>query len=282
MGYASFSKGVNVGTNTFNTAFLALSSLGIQNAVDLGLSVVQKPEKLTNYELGLKGVFLDGRATLQAGAYFATWTDQLNNRSRTFNDLPVSQGGIGTVQQVSGFANTGETDLRGLELEGTAKFGNLDLNFSAAMNESDIQSFANPLVSQLSGIIGDGFEGNQLPLASKYSMNLGAQYGTAISAWEDASWFARADVSWKDKQYLNAANLTWIKARTVVNLRAGVTRGALSVDAFVTNLFDDDNYVAGFQGSVLTPTFSLTASENYAILGLPDLRVYGARVGYKF
>jgi iron complex outermembrane receptor protein len=282
MGYASFSKGVNVGTNTFNTAFLALSSLGIQNAVDLGLSVVQQPEKLTNYELGLKGVFLDGRATLQAGAYFATWTDQLNNRSRTFNDLPVSQGGIGTVQQVSGFANTGETDLRGLELEGTAKFGNLDLNFSAAMNESDIQSFSNPLVSQLSGVIGDGFEGNQLPLASKYSMNLGAQYGTAISAWDDASWFARADVSWKDKQYLNAANLTWIKARTVVNLRAGVTRGALSVDAYVTNLFDDDNYVAGFQGSVLTPTFSLTGVENYAILGLPDLRVYGARVGYKF
>ena len=130
--------------------------------------------------------------------------------------------------------------------------------------------------------IGDGFKGKQLPLASKYSFNLGAQYGTAISAWDDGSWFARADFSWKDKQYLNAANLTWIKARSVVNLRAGVSRGALTVDAFVNNVFDDDNYVAGFQGSVLTPTFSLSGSENYAILGLPDLRTYGARVSYKF
>ncbi len=283
MGYASYSKGVNVGSNTFNTAFLALSSLGIQNAVDLGLSVVQKPEKITNYEIGLKGRFLDGRATLQAGAYYAVWTDQLNNRSRVFNDLPVSQGGIGTVQQVSGFANTGETKLQGLELEATARLiDHLELNFSAAMNQSKIQSFTNPLVSQLSGVIGNGFRGNQLPLSSKYSANLGAQYGTTISAWEDASWFARADFSWKDKQYLNAANLTWIKARTVVNFRAGVTRGALSVDAFVNNAFDDDNYVAGFQGSVLTPSFSLTGAESYAILGLPELRTYGARVTYKF
>ncbi len=283
MGYASYSKGVNVGTNTFNTSFLALSSLGIQNARELGLSVVQKPEKLKNYEIGLKGTFLDGRATLQAGAYYAIWTDQLNNRSRTFNDLPVSQGGVGTVQQVSGFANTGETKLQGLEFEGTARLiDNLDLNFSAAMNQSKIQSFSNPLVSQLSGIIGDGFKGKQLPLASKYSANLGAQYGTAISAWDEGAWFARADFSWKDKQYLNAANLTWIKARAVVNLRAGVSRGALAVDVFVNNAFDDDNYVAGFQGSVLTPTFSLTGAENYAILGLPELRTYGARVSYKF
>ena len=65
-------------------------------------------------------------------------------------------------------------------------------------------------------------------------------------------------------------------------LRAGITRGPLTVDAFVLNAFDDDNYVAGFQGSVLTPTFSLSGSENYAILGLPDLRTYGARVSYKF
>ncbi len=282
MGYASYSKGVNVGVNTFNTAFLSLSSLGIQNAVDLGLSVKQKPEKLTNYEIGFKGTFLDRRVQLQAAAYYAIWTDQLNNRSRVFQDLPPPQG-VGTVQQVSGFANTGETQLQGLELEINARLiDNLDLSFAAAMNDSDIKSFSNPLVSQLSGVIDAGFSGNQLPLTSKYSANVGVQYGKSTTAWEDGSWFARADFSWKDKQYLNAANITWTKARSVVNLRAGATRGALSFDVYVLNALDDENYVAGFQGSVLTPSFSLTGAESYAIVGLPELRSYGARVAYKF
>ena len=287
MGYASYSKGVNVGANTFNTAFLSLPAfaLGIaQN--ELGLSVVQKPERLTNYEIGFKGRLADGKVQFQTALYYAIWKDQLNNRSRTEADRPVAQGGNGTNTplQITGFANTGETKLTGIEVEVTAKpTEHLELGIAAAMNESDIQSFSNPLVSQLSGIIGDGFRGKQLPLASKYSANLSAQYGTAISAWDDASWFVRGDLSWKDKQFLNPANITWIKARTVVNLRAGVTRGPLTFDAFVMNAFNDKNYVSGFQGGIIAPAATPVApAETYVIVGLPELRTYGARLAYKF
>lgn len=273
--------------NTFNTAFLSLPAfaLGIaQN--ELGLSVVQKPEKLANYEIGLKGSLADGKIQFQSAIYYAIWTDQLNNRSRTEPDRPVAQGGNGTNTplQITGFANTGETKLRGIEFEISARpTEHLELGIAGAMNESKIQSFSNPLISQLSGVIGDGFKGKQLPLASKYSANLSAQYGTPISAWNDASWFARGDLSWKDKQFLNPANITWIKARTVVNLRAGITRGPLTVDAFVLNAFDDDNYVAGFQGGIIAPAVTPSgAAESYVIVGLPELRTYGARLAYKF
>ncbi len=207
MGYASFSKGVNVGANTFNTAFLSLPPFALAIAQnDLGLSVVQKPEKLTNYEIGFKGTLADGKVRFQSALYYAIWEDQLNNRSRTVRDQPVGtgpgQGGNGTTAllQITGFANTGETKLTGIELEVVAKpTDNLELGFAAAMNESEIQTFSNPLVSQLSGVIGEGFRGNQLPLASKYSANLSAQYGMPISAWDDGSWFVRGDLSWKDK-----------------------------------------------------------------------------------
>jgi iron complex outermembrane receptor protein len=286
MGYASYSKGVNVGVNTFNTAFLSLPPFAIQEAINLGLSVVQKPEKLTNYEIGFKGRLADGRIQFQSALYYAIWKDQLNNRSRTEPDRPIAQGGFGTntALQITGFANTGETKLKGIELEVTAKLiDNLELGIAGAMNDSEIQSFSNPLVSQLSGIIGDGFSGKQLPLASKYSANLSAQYGTPISAWDDGSWFVRGDLSWKDKQFLNPANITWIEARTVVNFRAGITRGPLSVDAFVLNAFDDDNYVSGFQGGIIAPAVTPSGTaETYVIVGLPELRTYGLRLAYKF
>ncbi len=287
MGYASYSKGVNVGVNTFNTAFLSLPPFALAIAQnELGLSVVQKPEKLTNYEIGFKGRLFDGKVQFQSALYYAIWEDQLNNRSRTEPDRPVEQGGNGATAslQITGFANTGETKLMGVELELTARpTDNLELGLAAAMNDSDIQSFTNPLVSQLSGVIGDGFRGNQLPLASKYSANLSAQYGMPISAWDDGSWFVRGDLSWKDKQFLNPANITWIKARTVVNFRAGITRGPLSVDAFVLNAFDDDNYVSGFQGGIIAPAATPSGTaESIVIVGLPELRTYGLRLAYKF
>ena len=282
MGYVSYSKGVNVGTNSINTSFLSLSALGISNAIDLGLRVSLEPEKLTNYEIGLKGKFLDDRLQLQAAAYHAIWTNQLNNRSRTFLDPAIGN----TAQQVSGLANTGESALNGLEVEVLAKpTAHLDVNFAAALTDSSIRTFSTPTISQFSGIIDEGFRGKQLPLSSKLSLNLGAQYGRAIDAWQDGTWFVRADASWKDKQYLDASNITWISARTVVNLRAGVTRGPMAFDVFVNNAFDDQNYVSGFTGAVLLPNFAPVARNNansYVIVGLPELRTYGARISYKF
>jgi iron complex outermembrane receptor protein len=282
MGYVSYSKGVNVGTNSINTAFLSLSPLGISKALELGLTVTLDPEEMTNYEVGFKGKFLDNRLQLQAAAYHAIWTNQLNNRSQTFLDPAIGN----TAQQVSGLANTGESALNGVEVEVTARpSSHVDLNFAAALTDSSIRSYSTPSLSQFSGVIGAGFKGKQLPLSSKLSMNLGAQYSADVSAWEDGSWFVRADMSWKDKMFLDASNVNWIKARTVVNLRAGIKKGPLGVDVFVNNAFDDKNYVSAFTGTVLLPNFAPVAAngaQSYAITGMPELRTYGARVTYKF
>ncbi|MFO1426445.1 MAG: TonB-dependent receptor [Steroidobacteraceae bacterium] len=285
MAYASFSKGVNVGTNTFNTSFLSGSSLAVATAADMGITVVQKPEKLTNYDLGLKGKFLDGRLVAQIAAYYAVWTDQLNLRSRFILDLPVSQGGTGATQTVTGYANTGEAALTGLEVELTARpTENLDVSLAAAMNDSSIRSYNYPELSKMTGIIDEGFRGKKLPLSSRFSANLGVQYGTALSFVQDGRWFARADLSWKDKMYGDASNITWISARTVVNFRAGVSRGPLSVDAFVNNAFNDDNYTSIASNAILTPNFALSTLPlgGYLNVGLPELRTYGARISYKF
>jgi iron complex outermembrane recepter protein len=275
MGYASYSKGVNIGAGTFNTGFLSLNQDGINAAVALGLKVVQEPEKITNYELGLKGKLLDDRLTLQSSAYFAEWTDQLNAASTTFL--------VGTTPtQVSGFLNTGDVELMGLEVELTAKpTERLDLNLAASLNDSRINDFRNNQTSQITGVIGAGFKGNQLPSSSKLSVNAGAQYTAPIAALEDGQWFARADLSWKDKIYLDASNTLWLKSRSVVNLRAGVSRGDLGFEVYVLNALNNKKPVSIASGGFILPSFALSAPSGL-LLGLPELRTLGGKLSYRF
>jgi iron complex outermembrane recepter protein len=287
MAYVSYAEGINVGTNTFNTAFLGGSTLAVATAQQLGISVVQQPEKLTNYELGYKASLLDGRVTLQSAAYWGKWSDQLNNRGTFIQDLPVAQGGTGLIAQVSGFVNSGTAKVRGLEVEIAARpTANLDVSLAAAMNDTEIESYVSPSVTQLTGVSGDGFRGKQLPSASKLSANLGVKYGAAISAWEEGRWFVRGDLSWKDKLYLDASNITWIKARSVVNLRGGVSKGPLAFEVYALNAFDDDNYVSIASNAVLDPFFTVSTATNSALayvnVGLPELRTIGARISYEF
>jgi iron complex outermembrane recepter protein len=294
--YASYSKGVNVGTNTFNTNFLGATQTGLNVAASLGLSVKQLPEKLTNYELGYKASFLDGRMSLQSAYYWGTWTDQLNNRG-TFYTEPTTNA----IAQVSGFVNSGEAKFNGLEVELLAKpTDHVTVNFAGAMNDTEVVSYSSPSVSMITGVIGDGFKGKQLPSSSKYSFNFGAKYEGNIAAWEDGSWFVRGDLSWKDKLFLDAANITWIKARSTVNLRAGIDKGPLSFEVFALNALNDKNYVSIATNSLLGPSYSAAqvasglvpalnsvgvANNNasaYINVGLPELRMVGAQIKYKF
>ncbi len=178
---------------------------------------------------------------------------------------------------------------QGIELDVLARLGSFDLGVSAAMNDSDIRAFSDPSISQATGLFGDDFKGNQLPLSSKYSANLSLQYNGVAPKWEDGTWFARADVNYKDKQYVDAGNLTWIKGRTQVNLRAGLRTGAFGVDAYVLNAFNDKNYVSIAQNTLLVPgpapvglTTIAGGSFAYVNVALPELRTYGLKVTYKF
>lgn len=290
MTYASYSKGINVGTNTFNTGFLTQSELAQRTAADLGLKVVQLPEQITNYEIGLKGRFLDDRLQVTSALYYALWKDQLNSRSvviqDTFNAV-TNPSGINTAQLVSGALNTGDVKLQGIEVDLLYRpIDHVDLNFAAAYTDSSIKTFVDPTTSVISGFLGDDYKGNQLPFSSKISANAGAQYNGKIASWEDGSWFARADVSYKDKMYLDQSNLAWTKARTVVNFRGGITRGPMGFEVFVLNAFDDDNYTGALGRTTLVPNApgdgTLTAANTQILASLPELRVVGARFTYKF
>lgn len=277
MVYASFSQAANVSIGSFNTAFLSGTANEIAAAQGIGLQVVTEPEKLDNYEVGMKGKLFNGRVQFSAAAYMADWKNQYNNRTNIFVDPATKVAAI-----VSGVANSGGTRLKGIELDVNAEpVDGLILNISGSINDSDIKSFADPSISKLTGIIGDGFKGNQLPLTSKYSANFGAQYNGNLT--DNINWFVRGDLSYKSRQFVDAGNLTWIKGRTQVNARIGFSREGFTLEAFATNLFNDKNYTAVAQNNILDPSFALAGSAfGYLNVALPELRTFGVKAGYRF
>jgi iron complex outermembrane receptor protein len=284
MVYASYSKGVNVGLSSFNTAFLNGSPTIVAAGDALGLKVVTEPEELDNYEVGLKGKFLDGKLRTSLAVYKAKWKNQLNRRSVFVIDEPPPLG-LGNTQIVSGVVNSGNVDANGIELDlAYAPIPDFIVSLGFALNDTKINSFSDPNVTLLTGVFGDGFKGNQLPLSSKISGTLGLQYGGDLNFEGGGSWFVRSDTFYKDKQFVDAANLTWIKARSQTNLRAGITKGPVTFEVFVNNAFNDKNYISIAENTLLAPPFGAGPTNGFAYLNmaLPELRVFGGKIKYKF
>ncbi|MEO9599406.1 TonB-dependent receptor [Parasphingorhabdus sp.] len=278
--YASWAKAANVALSSFNTSFLSGSAGEVAAAASIGLEVVTEPEKLTNYEAGLKGSFLDGAVLASFAVYKADWNGQYNNRSTVFNDTSVNPP---VPSIISGLANSGDVNLWGTELDLLINpVEGVTITAAGAINDSSIQSFADPSISRLTGSIDDDFIGNQLQLASKYSGTLGVEFYGDIENWDDAGWFIRTNLNYKSKQFVDAANLTWIKSRSVVNGRIGFTKGDLSLELFANNLLNNTRYTSIAQNVILTPDFSLTGANSYLNVGLPDKRTIGIKAGLKF
>lgn len=279
MVYASFAQATNVSIGSFNTNFLSGTAGEFAAAQAIGLGVIVEPEKLDNYELGFKGRFLDGRLLVTAAAYMADWKGQHNNRSVVFVDTTIPNA---LPSIVSGVAATGNTRLKGFELDLTAEpLDGFTINASGSINDSSVRSFADPAITRRTGITGDGFRGNQLPLTSKYSANIGAQYTGSLG--DENSWFIRGDLNYKSRQFVDPANLTWISGRTQVNARIGFTIDKFSIEGFATNLFNNRQYTAIAQNNLLEPSFFLAAQPfGYLNVALPELRTLGIRGSYRF
>lgn len=273
MVYASAAKGVNPGS--FNAGVLGFGTALQQAAVDAGLKITVDPEKVTNFEIGLKGKALDNRLRFSIASFYSQWRNQINSIL-----LTVMQAN-GTTAFVSGSANSGSVDLYGLEAEATfAASSFVSFNAAAALNESSIKSFVGPTVSKLTGVY--DFSGNEQPNTSKYSANAGVQIGSAIRGTPNASWFARTDWSFKSGFWSNQANIVKTQDSHTFNARTGVTIDNLSLELFVTNIFNNSAYTSIADNWVFTPTFDKLAVNSALLVGLRERRTAGVQAKIKF
>lgn len=274
MVYASWSKGVNPAQ--FNTSILAQSASvqAVAQAAGGQLSIL--PEKITNYEFGIKGK-IGNNIRYSAASYYAQWRNQINAITIVAPDPSTPTG----FTFISASANSGTVDLYGIEADVSwTPTDFLTVDAAGAINETEIKKFASTTVSQLTGIF--DFAGKEMKNTSKYSANIGVTLGTDIDGWDNGRWFLRGDLSYKSGQWSNEANIAKSKGRNVVNLRAGVTRGQFTIEAFMTNVFNNLNPVSIADNFTLTPDFAYAARNSALVLSLPEKRTAGVQAKVKF
>jgi iron complex outermembrane receptor protein len=261
--YASAAKGVKSGG--FNPGSVQISTYD--------------QEENWSYELGSKLTFWDGKARVNAAAYFIDWEDQQITATDPDNSrLPIT-------------TNVAKSEIKGFELEAflnpsdwlqfNAGFTILEAEYKEGettsiqfLTDCDVLPIPCDLDTTLGLVTSGNVAGQKIVGTPEASYNLGAQVNLPVGSggWE---FLGRADYSWQDKVYIDQANAGYIPERRTLNLRLGINNSHWSLQSFCNNLTDDD-----------TPIFALPPRD---ILGVPhyfvvnrDGRMCGLDATYRY
>jgi len=271
--YASYSKGVNPGT--FNTGLLTSTRQAVDIALANNIGVIVDPEKLDNYEIGLKGLLFGKRLRYEVSTYFENWTRQINQQAFTYLD------DAGIPQQLLASTNTGHVHIKGLEASlGYTLAKGLTLDLAGALTDSKIKDAVNANTTALTGIT--DFSGNQMPLTSRWSGTASAQYLTRLGRASELEGLARFDMTYKSGAYTNVANLVKGPDVTNVNVTLGVQTDTFSLQAYVTNLFNSKAFYSVGDSVLIDPSFAHFSPNSALIAQLRELRTIGVRGSITF
>jgi iron complex outermembrane recepter protein len=235
--YAGFSRGFRSGG--FNQT--GVGAVAASNGI-VGVSDVFQAETANTFEAGFKTRLLDRKLTLNAAAY----TTQSKN-SYFFVFLAANS--------TQNLGNVPETRIQGFELEARATpTPDFELNAAVGFTWSDIKKF--PVAASI---------GNEAPLISRYTLNLGAQYTPELGGGLKGQF--RVDYRRIGKTWWDVPNSTVRNPVDLVDARVGVNGDAWSLTAFAQNLFNK-KYNAEF------------SPGGFVFKAKP--RVYGVEASYKF
>jgi iron complex outermembrane receptor protein len=205
--YGGWSRGFRSGG--FNQT--GVGAVADENGI-AGVNDLFNAEVADTWEAGVKGEFLDRRVSAGLSAYRTKSTN-----GYFFVFLPAnSTQNLGNLDAI----------YKGAELEINAHVTDR-LNFygNVGYTDSEITAMEDPSV-----------KGNQAPLVSKTTLNLGAQYRQPIHAGLDAT--IRADFQRIGRTWWEPYNLTSRDPVSLVDLRLGLDAENWSVTAWSKNLTD--------------------------------------------
>lgn len=289
--YATYSVGNLPGG--FNTNFLGLSPerRAALLTVEPNVGETFGEEELINYEIGWKQSF-GNTLNFALSAFMMDRKDQQVNTTVRYPNPDFDPLDPTSIEFVSTTLaqNAQSTEIKGFEFEANWRPVDLiSMRGTLAYIDSKIESFPdNGDSGELEDVFGEfdssgnplnpaGFRAPIFPkwqasLATTISDNLDFDLGGA-----PAGWYVRSDVFYRGKYFTGTANLGQAPASTVVNLRAGIESNAIGIEAFVTNLTNEDAYTAAATVRDVT-NFRDEANQ----VGLRDKRQFGVRLSYDF
>ena len=272
--YANASKGFRSGG--VNTAIppacaASLAAVGYTSAPE-----TYNSDSLWNYELGSKWITWDGRASIDASAYYIDWSGVQTNINLTCG--------------LTFIGNAAKVVSKGGNLSAKALlFPGFEVGLNAAYTDA---RYPDGLSSDGILLIGPG---NEMPYSPVWTGNLSAEYRFQLA---ERSTFVRADYSYEGQffqtygpgteNYLpDAYRLPGFR---ILNLRAGMYFGKFEVDAFVTNVTNSQDLFALLSdasgpGRVGCNNVACTSYLEYAqgtILSTYRPRTIGMDLQYKF
>lgn len=276
--YATYAKSFKSGG--INLSGLPLNAAG--TGVDLTTQTV-KPEKVDNYEIGLKTQFFNRRVTLNLAGF---WTE-VGDYQATVNN--------GQLTVIRGYlANAGKVRSRGFEFDSSFR-PSKRLNFyvSGAYTDSIYQRFTNaPCAPELSGgtvttgtpgaagvpgalsPVACDISGQRLPGISKWSFSYGGEYNVPVGG-SGGQVYVGYDGNYRSRFSSNPtpSAYTWIDGYSLSNFRAGYRKDSFNVFGWVRNAFKQNYF----------ELLSTQSGSTGLIVGQPgDPRTYGLTIGKSF
>jgi outer membrane receptor protein involved in Fe transport len=288
--YALYAHGQKSARLTFESTDLNGDGLISDSEVT---SFVARPEKLDNYEVGLKNTFLNGRGTLNIAAFLQKVKDQ---QLITQEQVVRANGSFGVI---SGVRNVGGSDIWGFEVEGQAALSRV-LSISAGVGYAK-QEFTNPnpiIISASSAVFFPDTRGNgSVILAGKSQANVPRLTGNAsamlnfpmgTTGWDIG---VRADAIYRGSFFADLGNIATVESSWKLNARATVIRGGIEFAAFARNLLNDRTVTGAFLGGgayfcafreTNVAIYGTGAAQRCMFAGVPRPRELGIEASFRF
>lgn len=208
--YADYSHGFRSGGFNQSGVGAAVPTPGIEDLFD--------EETADTFEAGIKAQLWDNRVNVSLSGYH---TDAEGSYFFFF-DPNTSTQNLGNLHEVT---------YSGIEFEGYAQVTEgLSLNLGIGVTDSEIDAAADP--TQV---------GNEAPLVSEYTLNLGGQYRTQLQAFGGLDAFIRLDYMVIGDTYWDPNNISVRDDVDLVDLRFGIEKpDNWSLTFWSRNLFDED------------------------------------------
>jgi outer membrane receptor protein involved in Fe transport len=224
-------------------------------------------ETMWNYELGLKGSWLEDTLTLSAALFYQNRDDMQVKQSIVIPMDPASSACpcnfVDSLQNAAGGTN------KGLEIEGNWQVSdNIKLFGSLGLLDTkykDYLSYSHTDADLENGLPYD-MSGRAQAHAPETQYSIGAQF------FFFQNWFAQVDIEGKSEAYASANHNEKLGGYTLLNLRLAYETERWSLAVWGRNLTDKDVQTRGFGGFGNDPR-KLYETEAYYQLGEP--RVYG-------
>jgi len=270
--WATYAEGNLPGFFNAEPAGLSPTELARLVAQTGPVTIFNDEEELKNYEIGWRQQWLSGRLSYSLVGYFMDWE---NLKTRQAAIIVRDDGSLFTLNVSE---NAGSAELKGIEFEGAFSLERWSGNFMVNWADSEFTEFDCGFAPFL---VDPNCAGNELARYPEWT-------AFGATTWSDefnAEWdyFVRLDGTYTGEAFTDESNFAWTESFWVFDLRGGFEKEDLRVEAFVTNLFDDDNYLAGARGTDFSGPDLLDFNVDQGVhLTPPQERRFGVKVVFGF